>query len=428
MAEEEEKDIISTLPDSILCHILSFLETIHAVTTSILSKRWKYLWLSVPVLDFDVQPTDLTTFLFFNASVYSVLLSRNPSLPIKKFKLALLYDGAEDINLPTLTFTKWINFVIQRGGLEHLDLFVHLPNVPKLPNTIFTCKTLVSLHLLFFYLDSNNSNFSSFQLPSLKTLRLSLIVFPNDIDFMLLLAACPILENLTIKNLRWFHSEEESLSCCNRWKSFSLSNLSRASVDSTYFHFPLKVLQNVQMLCISIAKVHSFNGVIPIFHNLTNLQINSLNYRWNFLVQVLKHCPMLQELCVDEAGPDATEETWTQNDDEENLVVPDVVPECLSLHLRSCHLLSYLSLPSEIMLAVYILKNARVLQTMVIWNGGKFLELERLLSLCPKASSTCKLTVHNVPFDDASEPNSPLDANEPNSPLDASGSSGGSNV
>jgi hypothetical protein len=255
MAEEEEKDIISTLPDSILCHILSFLETIHAVTTSILSKRWKYLWLSVPVLDFDVQPTDLTTFLFFNASVYSVLLSRNPSLPIKKFKLALLYDGAEDINLPTLTFTKWINFVIQRGGLEHLDLFVHLPNVHKLPNTIFTCKTLVSLHLLFFYLDSNNSNFSSFQLPSLKTLRLSLIVFPNDIDFMLLLAACPILENLTIKNLRWFHSEEESLSCCNRWKSFSLSNLSRASVDSTYFHFPLKVLQNVQMLCISIAKV-----------------------------------------------------------------------------------------------------------------------------------------------------------------------------
>ncbi|WJX93715.1 hypothetical protein P8452_75207 [Trifolium repens] len=127
------------------------------------------------------------------------------------------------------------------------------------------------------------------------------------------------------------------------------------------------------MLCISIAKVHSFNGVIPIFHNLTNLQINSLNYRWSFLVQVLKHCPMLQELCVDEAGPDATEETWTQKDDKENFV----------------------------------------------------------------ASSTCELTVHNVPFDDASEPDSPLDANEPdspldanepNSPLDASGSSGGSNV
>ncbi|WJX87946.1 hypothetical protein P8452_70080 [Trifolium repens] len=125
------------------------------------------------------------------------------------------------------------------------------------------------------------------------------------------------------------------------------------------------------MLCISIAKVHSFNGVIPTFHNLTNLQIDSLNYRWSFLVQVLKHCPMLQELCVDEAGPDATEETWTQNDDKENLVVPDVVPE-----------------------------------------------------------------FHNVPFDDASEPDSPsdanepdspLDANEPNSPLDASGSSGGSN-
>ncbi|CAJ2655045.1 unnamed protein product [Trifolium pratense] len=172
----------------------------------------------------------------------------------------------------------------------------------------------------------------------------------------------------------------------------------------------------------STNEVHCFNDVIPTFHNLTNLQINSLNYRWNFLVQVLKYCPMLQELRIDEAGegPDANEETWTRKDDKESWVEPDVVPQCLSLHLKSCHLLSFLSLHSELLLAIYILKNARVLQTMVIWNGGNFLELERLLSLCPKASSTCKLTVYDVPFDDASEPNSPLDASEPNSPMDAS--------
>ncbi|KAJ7981730.1 FBD-associated F-box protein [Quillaja saponaria] len=46
-------DRITSLPTGILRHILSFLPTKHAVATSILSSRWKNLWVSVPNLDFD---------------------------------------------------------------------------------------------------------------------------------------------------------------------------------------------------------------------------------------------------------------------------------------------------------------------------------------------------------------------------------------
>jgi hypothetical protein len=48
------------------------------------------------------------------------------------------------------------------------------------------------------------------------------------------------------------------------------------------------------------------------------------------------------------------------------------------------------------MLARYILKNAKVLQTMKIWNSGQP-EIERQVSSCPRASATCELTVYYVP-------------------------------
>ncbi|XP_030963615.1 putative F-box/LRR-repeat protein At5g02700 [Quercus lobata] len=48
-----EEDRISTLPDSILLSILCFLPTKDPIKTGVLSKRWSYLWTSVPSLSFE---------------------------------------------------------------------------------------------------------------------------------------------------------------------------------------------------------------------------------------------------------------------------------------------------------------------------------------------------------------------------------------
>jgi len=78
-------DIISTLSDSILHHILSFLPTKQSAGTSILSKKWNQLWLSDLTLDFDDQEfPNLSAFRHF---VYSVMLMRDTSLTIPSFRI-----------------------------------------------------------------------------------------------------------------------------------------------------------------------------------------------------------------------------------------------------------------------------------------------------------------------------------------------------
>ncbi|KAI3960212.1 hypothetical protein MKW98_016936 [Papaver atlanticum] len=48
-----EADRISSLPDSLIHHILSFMYMNHAVQTCVLSTRWRYIWTSMSVLKFD---------------------------------------------------------------------------------------------------------------------------------------------------------------------------------------------------------------------------------------------------------------------------------------------------------------------------------------------------------------------------------------
>jgi len=80
-----KEDIIKTLLDNILCHILSFLKTKYIIATSILSKMWKFLWLSVPILNRIKHQLLLYRILM-------VMLSRYSTLPFKIFHFDLRHD------------------------------------------------------------------------------------------------------------------------------------------------------------------------------------------------------------------------------------------------------------------------------------------------------------------------------------------------
>lgn len=51
--KEMRVDRLSHLPDLLLIHILSFLGVKEAGITSVLSKRWKFLWAELPKLEFN---------------------------------------------------------------------------------------------------------------------------------------------------------------------------------------------------------------------------------------------------------------------------------------------------------------------------------------------------------------------------------------
>jgi hypothetical protein len=235
------EDIISTLPDPILCHILSFLKTKQSVATSILSKRWRYLWLSVTTLYFrNTMGADESTLFRFNDFVYSVLLSRDPALPIKTFRLVYHFNLPHP---PSNSVSNWVNLVLQRG-VEYLQLHAY---TVSLPINILNCRTLVVLKLSGFIVQVG---FSSVLLPSLKTLRLKHIWIPKDRDFMLIIRGCPILEDLLASYLYYMPSNQSLTS--EESKSFCLSNLTKADIDFSCSYLLLKAVQHVRSLRLVI--------------------------------------------------------------------------------------------------------------------------------------------------------------------------------
>ncbi|RHN45203.1 putative FBD domain-containing protein [Medicago truncatula] len=110
--------------------------------------------------------------------------------------------------------------------------------------------------------------------------------------------------------------------------------------------------------------------------------------KWKWLVEVLEHCPKLQNLTLDQLyGYGTGEDNWKK---------PKIVPECIYSQLRTCSLTSYKG--NELQFAKYIIKNAKVMRTMTIIASPVDMNIKHQmimkLSSCPKGSATCKFSFY----------------------------------
>ncbi|XP_058727080.1 F-box/FBD/LRR-repeat protein At1g13570-like [Vicia villosa] len=189
--DAELEDRISWLPGHIIDQILSHLPIRHAVTTSALSKIWRYKWTTIPNLVFDrkcvsapSRPSDIV------ASELLTIIDQVFSLhsgPINKFAL-FFRDVMSDTN-----FDRWILY-LTRKSIKELELVVWNEQPYKLPCYLFSCQ---SLHLLELYHCWINppSAFRGFR--NLKILKLAGVTITQD-AFENLISGCPLLEDLKL--------------------------------------------------------------------------------------------------------------------------------------------------------------------------------------------------------------------------------------
>ncbi|XP_022737003.1 F-box/LRR-repeat protein 25-like [Durio zibethinus] len=156
--EEEAKDRLSDLPDCVLLHILSFLpETKWSVRTSVLSKRWKCLWASLPDLIFNGWGCDTS---FFKKFVRRVLSGRN-NLPVSKFFFH--YLGADKSLV-----TRIINYSVSHN-VQHFSIGLKFTSIRILFPLFSRCRSLKTLELEYF---RELILLRDFSLPTLTTLHI----------------------------------------------------------------------------------------------------------------------------------------------------------------------------------------------------------------------------------------------------------------
>ncbi|KAI9108153.1 hypothetical protein K1719_021026 [Acacia pycnantha] len=137
--------MISDLPDSLLLHILSFLPAKEAVATSLLSKRWRQLWFSLPTLV--LQRQDFQRFTFFHKFVDRMLKLVDVCEVCQKVVLRYDYYKAREY-FRLWNISKWNNAVIISNIVEHLELDLNTKNDSyELPSIVFTANHIKVLKL-----------------------------------------------------------------------------------------------------------------------------------------------------------------------------------------------------------------------------------------------------------------------------------------
>nr|XP_016513435.1 PREDICTED: F-box/FBD/LRR-repeat protein At1g13570-like isoform X2 [Nicotiana tabacum] len=184
-------DVLSDLPKSVIDEVLMRLSLQDAVRTSILSKKWRYNWCTLPQLKLDQTlwktTKDLTCFTSnFTKIIYHVLTLHEG--PITQFTLSIPHlEGCPN-------FDNLIYF-LSRNGIQHLVLELQGGNLYTLPSSFFTCSQMRHLSLKNCLIRPPPV-FKGFE--RLISLKLNRVTISSEL-LGSLISHSPLLENLVLQ-------------------------------------------------------------------------------------------------------------------------------------------------------------------------------------------------------------------------------------
>ncbi|KAJ0790789.1 putative leucine-rich repeat domain superfamily [Helianthus annuus] len=225
----EDDDRLSSLQDELIHKILSFIGIKHAIQTSVLSSRWRFIWTSMPYLNFSWD--DFYELPKFSEFVTRVLSGRNNQTEVSSVKLSN-FRGM-DSNVIAEQIMKYAF----SHNIQQLDVACLPQNNVEFPPFLFSSRSLKHLSL-------TKENFSAFErrrscsyvfnatstweLPVLTTLYLdgvTLCCDDNTDKCIGFFTKCANLKNLTLKSC--YTEGFKGLSIC-------LPLLSNLTVEDVY--------------------------------------------------------------------------------------------------------------------------------------------------------------------------------------------------
>ncbi|KAL0322965.1 UNVERIFIED_CONTAM: FBD-associated F-box protein [Sesamum angustifolium] len=181
-------DRISNLPCDIIDNILTYLPLREVVRTSILSREWRYKWVTMPYLVFDeIFQQSLREKYSIESIIYQILLLHEG--PIIKFIL-------KDVDFEFYpAIDHWLHF-LSNHHVEELALWSPFSD-QLMPYHLFTFDHLRHLYLAHVFIRLPHA-FKGFN----KLLRLDLVnVVIAPAEFKMLISKCPMLEYMDVKDL-----------------------------------------------------------------------------------------------------------------------------------------------------------------------------------------------------------------------------------
>lgn len=440
-----KRDRISRMPDSILCHILSFLPTEAAVRASILSSRWKLVWTSLPNLMFNDKlcyrrdgTSDNDALTRFENFVDRMLLSNSVSinkfslhcrklryLSRLKFWIALAImrnvheievklpvgdpfeEGYEHVELPeciynseTLEILKLqTDFLFKSPSsgicfprLKKFHVEIHKPNVPDFS----ICPVLEDLSIAAYLLTNDWKANISISSQTLKRLNLMIERFNGLSNEHQVMIEVPKLEHLYIKDdtlVSYLVHELHSL--CDAHINIHYSEVRDDWRQADRALQLIKKLTNLKSLYLYGGTIFALGEAyrylydarqyfLPTFSNLSFLEVSIREYGWWILPIIFNSSPNLESfvLIMEIVDPEDYEEVeWIE---------PQFVPYCLQFNVKKIEILYGDEDPLEPV--KYFLKNCEALNKMIFrYVGPSSNELCKDLLMFPRGSKTCEV-------------------------------------